>query len=84
MILRFELIRTDPELFARLLRWIGVQHNSRGLARYALQEPPCNRHEESRERTALTWEGGWDAHDLDLAARAQGLARVLGYTDEED
>jgi hypothetical protein len=84
LVLRFELVRSDPELFARLLRWTGVELNSGGLARYALQEPACNRHEESRERTGVVWEPRWEAHDLDLAGRAQALARILGYQDEED
>jgi hypothetical protein len=83
MVLRLELVRQDPELFARLLRWTGVELNSGGLARYALQEPPCNRHEESRERTGVVWEPSWEMHDLDLAGRAQALARILGYQDEE-
>lgn len=82
MVLRFELVTKDPELFARLLRWTGVELNSGGLARYALQEPPCNRHEQSRERTGQTYEPSWDEHDLDLAGRAQALARILGYQDE--
>jgi hypothetical protein len=83
LVLRFDLIKDDPELFARLLRWAGVPHNSRGLARYALWEPPCNRHEKSRERTGLTYEPSWNNHDLDLATRARGLARILGYQDGE-
>lgn len=83
LVLRFELVRADPARFARLLRWIGVE-GADGRARAALTEPPCNRHEESRERTGVAWESTWEAHDLDLTSRAQGLARILGYRDEED
>jgi hypothetical protein len=81
IVLRFELVTREPELFGRFLAWAGGNPRR---AEEALAEPACNRHEESRERTGETWEAGWDRHDLDLAARAQGLARILGYQDEED
>lgn len=80
MVLRFELLRTDPELFARFLAWAGGNPRR---AEEALAEPPCNRHEPSRERTGETYVPSWGEHDLDLALRAQGLARILGYQDEE-
>lgn len=80
--LRLEQVRQDPGLFARFLRWTGVEMNSEPLARYALQEPPCNRHEESRQRTGVTWEPSWVAHDPGLADRARHLAGILGYQDE--
>jgi hypothetical protein len=81
MVLRLELLRQDPELFGRFLAWAGGNPRR---AEEALAEPRCNRHEPSRERTGETYEPSWDKHDLDLAARAQGLARILGYQDEED
>jgi hypothetical protein len=81
MVLRFELLRQDPELFGRFLAWAGGNPRR---AEEALAEPRCNRHEPSRQRTGETYEPSWDKHDLDLAARAQGLARILGYQDEED
>lgn len=81
MVLRFELVREDPELFGRFLAWAGANPRR---AEEALAEPPCNRHEESRHRTGVTYEPSWSDHDLDLASRAQGLARILGYQDEED
>lgn len=81
MVIRFELIRQDPELFGRFLAWAGGNPRR---AEEALAEPPCNRHEESRERTDETYEPSWTAHDLDLAGSAQALARTLGYQDEED
>lgn len=79
MILRFELVTRDVELFGRLLAWAG--RNPRN-AELALTEPPCNRHAESRERTGQTYEPHWGAHDPDLAGRASGLAHILGYSDE--
>jgi hypothetical protein len=79
LILRFELIRQDREMFARLLRWTGVELNSGQLSQYALHEPACNRHERSRERTGVTWESSWEFHDPELAGRAQVLAGTLGY-----
>lgn len=80
MVLRFELVTKDPELFGRFLAWAGGNPRR---AEEALAEPPCNRHEQSRERTGETYEPSWDKHDLDLAGRAQALARILGYRDEE-
>lgn len=79
VVLRFELVTRDPELFGRFLAWAGGNPRH---AEQALAEPPCNRHEESRERTGQTYEPSWDEHDLDLAGRAQALARILGYQDE--
>lgn len=81
MILRFEEVTKDPELFGRFLAWAGGNPRR---AEEALTEPPCNRHEESRDRTGTTWDAGWEAHDLDLALRAQELARILGYGKGED
>lgn len=81
MVLRFELVHQDAELFARFLAWAGGNPRH---AQEAVAEPACNRHEPSRERTAQTYEPSWQRHDLDLAARAQGLAELLGYQDEED
>jgi hypothetical protein len=81
MVLRLELVRRSPERFARFLAWAGGNPRH---AEEALAEPPCNRHETSRERTGVTYTPSWRDHDLDLASRAQGLARILGYQDEED
>lgn len=80
MVLRFELVRRDPELFARFLAWAGGNPRH---AEEAVAEPPCNRHEPSRERTGETYEPRWEAHDLDLAGRAQALARILGYQEDD-
>lgn len=65
-------------LFGRLLAWCGGQP---GNARMALESVPrCNRHEESRGRTGLSYTRGWDAHDRRLADRALALAISLGYS----
>jgi hypothetical protein len=77
VVLRLE--RIDAPVFGRFLAWAGADPERAGDA---VTEPPCNRHEESRERTGVTWETGWSAHDPVLAGQAWGLARTLGY--EED
>lgn len=80
VVLRFERITRDPELFGRFLAWAGGNPRH---AEEAVAEPGCNRHEPSRERTGETYQADWANHDLDLAGRAQELARILGYQDEE-
>jgi hypothetical protein len=76
VILRFESITRNQGEFSRLLRWADVDP---GWTGYALEEPPCNRHEESRERTGVNWKPCWDAHDPGLARHARELAKILGY-----
>lgn len=80
VVLRFEQITRDADLFARFLSWAGGNPRH---AEEAVGEPACNRHESSRERTGEVYRTGWDRHDLDLACRAQALARILGYRTEE-
>lgn len=76
MVLRFEHVRSDPAAFGRFLAWAG---GDPACAGEALTEPPCNRHEESRERTGVTYTPNWEAHDPHLAGRAVRLAVILGY-----
>lgn len=68
----------DTERFSRLLRWCGAIRPESGAA-VALQEPPCNRHEESRQRTGVVHQPSWGAHNPILAGCAQELATTLGY-----
>lgn len=77
MVVRLEGM--DAARFGRLVSWAGGNMN---LVDDAVAEPPCNRHEESRARTDITYERGWEAHDPTLARTAQALAATLGYQDE--
>jgi hypothetical protein len=80
MVLRLEHVTRDPALFGRFLAWAGSDPVH---AEQALTEPPCNRHEESRARTGITYEPSWEDHDSHLAGRAVRLAAILGYRDGE-
>jgi hypothetical protein len=81
MVVRLE--RIDADLFGRVLWWAGADESA-DAAVVLDGVPPCNRHEESRERTGVTHESSWDAHDPVLACRARELAVTLGYQDEGD
>lgn len=79
MVVRLE--RIDADLFSRVLWWAGADESADAAA--VLDEvPPCNRHEESRERTGVVHESSWGAHNPHLAGRAVRLAAILGYQDE--
>jgi hypothetical protein len=81
MVVRLEQI--DAALFSRVLWWAGADESADAGA--TLDEvPPCNRHEESRQRTGVTHDPVWGAHDPVLACRARELATTLGYQDEGD
>lgn len=80
MIIRFESIIRNPALFGRLLAWTG---GDPGRSWEALTEPPCNRHQESRERTGCAYTAGWEVHDSGLTFVAQELAGMLGYQGEK-
>lgn len=67
----------DVNAFARLLGWAFADPVDAEWIIDAI--PPCNRHEESRERTGVTHDSGWRGHSPSLAAEAVRLASVLGY-----
>lgn len=80
IVLRFEYVRADPAAFGRFLAWAG---GDPARADEALTEPPCNRHEESRERTGVSYTSTWGAHNPNLVGRAVRIASILGYETRE-
>jgi hypothetical protein len=80
MVVRLE--EMGPALMARLIGWTGADDPA-GRAALALEVPPRNRHESSRERTGIRLAPSWDRHDPVLAARARSLAGILGYERED-
>jgi hypothetical protein len=81
MVVRLD--RIDADLFGRVLWWAGADESA-DAATVLDEVPPCNRHEESRQRTGVAYESSVFSLDPVLAFRARELAAILGYQDEGD
>lgn len=75
--MRVSLERLDLDALTGLLRWAGVATDRAGTA--FKRTGRVNRHDVMRQKTRISHEPTWDAHDPELAERARDLARELGY-----
>lgn len=76
MVVRLEHL--DADLFGRVLRWVGADESA-DAATVLDEVPPCNRHEESRARTGVTYDPTWSGLDPVLSSQGRILAGILGY-----